>query len=276
MQMVHISPSFEHFLDGASMTNGSNRIESRSTESGKEELPEYHGDHDRQFWSVETREALLEFVEDRTHAALEESDDDVERVFRDRAIVTVLALTGAWGAELFSDPRDEHQNGLRWKDVNLTQGVTTVFGKNRKRQQIPLTNRVVDALEQYKLVLNPADGDWPLFHTGHHASLTDAAKEGLESKGLNSEEINTILEESLSTEVLHKYEIAPPAVSKNRGRSVMKRLCEAADIDIDGEYLKPHDGRRGLGNDLYAQDAELAQELLRHESIETTHESYRG
>ena len=32
---------------------------------------------------------------------------------------------------------------------------------------------------------------------------------------------------------------------------------------------------RGLGSDLYAQDAELAQELLRHESIETTHESYR-
>jgi integrase len=254
------------------------RIESNPAQPNrvKEELPEYHGDHDRQFWSVKTREALLEFVEDRTHAALEESgDDNVERVFRDRAVVTVLALTGARGAELFSDPRDEHRNGLRWKDVNLTQGVTTVFGKNRKRQQIPLTSRVVGALEQYKSVLNPASGDWPLFPTGHHASLTDAAKEGLESKGWNSEEIKTVLEESLSIEILHEYEIAPPALSKNGGRSVMKRLCEAADIDIDGEYLKPHGGRRGLGSDLYAQDAELAQELLRHESIETTHESYR-
>jgi integrase len=55
----------------------------------------------------------------------------------------------------------------------------------------------------------------------------------------------------------------------------MKRLCERADLDIDGEYLKPHGGRRGIGSQLYAQDAELAQELLRHESIETTHESYR-
>lgn len=55
----------------------------------------------------------------------------------------------------------------------------------------------------------------------------------------------------------------------------MKRLCENADVEIDGEYLKPHDVRRGLGGDLYAQDAELAQELLRHESIETTHQSDR-
>jgi integrase len=55
----------------------------------------------------------------------------------------------------------------------------------------------------------------------------------------------------------------------------MKRLYGAAELDIDGEYHKPHGGRRGLRSDLYAQDAELAQELLRHESIETTHESYR-
>jgi integrase len=55
----------------------------------------------------------------------------------------------------------------------------------------------------------------------------------------------------------------------------MKRLCTDADITIDSEYLKPHGGRRGLGSQLYAEDAELAQELLRHESIETTHESCR-
>ena len=76
-------------------------------------------------------------------------------------------------------------------------------------------------------------------------------------------------------EALRKNGITPPALSKNGARSLMKRLCGAAELDINGEYLKPHGGRRGLGSDLYAQDAELAQELLRHESIETTHESYR-
>lgn len=83
-----------------------------------------------------------------------------------------------------------------------------------------------------------------------------------------------MLEVATSMEVLREHEVAPPALSKNGARSLMKRLCDAADIDIDGEYLKPHGGRRGLGSDLYAQDAELAQELLRHESIETTRESY--
>src|SRR6056297_3326363 len=80
---------------------------------------------------------------------------------------------------------------------------------------------------------------------------------------------------STSMEVLREHGIAPPALSKNGARSLMKQLCDAADVDIDGEYLKPHGGRRGLGSDLYAQDAELAQELLRHESIATTHQSYR-
>ncbi|WP_370515727.1 tyrosine-type recombinase/integrase [Halapricum sp. CBA1109] len=67
----------------------------------------------------------------------------------------------------------------------------------------------------------------------------------------------------------------PQPSQKTAPRSLMQRLCECADLDIDGEYLKPHGGRRGIGSQLYAQDAELAQELLRHESIETTHEAYR-
>jgi integrase len=240
----------------------------------KEALPEHHGDHDRQFWSTEAREALLEFVGERARDALEESADDRERAFRDRAVVTVLALTGARGAELFADPRDDHRNGLRWEDVNLEQGTAVVFGKTRERQPIPLTDRVVDALRRHRSVLNPGE-DWPVFPTRHHASLAEAAEEGLDAQGWDAEEIGTALDESTSMAVLREHGIAPPALSKNGARSLMRRLCDAADLDIDGEYLKPHGGRRGLGSDLYAQDAELAQELLRHESIETTHESYR-
>jgi len=54
----------------------------------------------------------------------------------------------------------------------------------------------------------------------------------------------------------------------------MERLCEEADVDVDGEYLKPHGARRGLGDLLYRESAELAQAALRHSSIETTHKSY--
>jgi len=241
----------------------------------KEPLPEYHGDHDRQFWSAEAREALLKFVDERAHDALDESADDRERAFRDRALVTMLALTGARGAELFADPRDEHRTGLQWSDVDLKKGIATVFGKTRERQPIPLTGRVVESLERYQKVLDPATGDWPVFPTRHHASLAEAAEEGLKAQGWSADDIETALAASTSIEILQDHGISPPALSKNGARSLMKRLCDAADIDIEGEYLKPHGGRRGLGSDLYARDAELAQELLRHESIETTHQSYR-
>lgn len=43
----------------------------------------------------------------------------------------------------------------------------------------------------------------------------------------------------------------------------------------DGAHLKLHGARRGLGHDLYDTKAELAQEVLRHKSIETTHNAYR-
>ncbi|WP_236639715.1 tyrosine-type recombinase/integrase [Salinigranum halophilum] len=241
----------------------------------KDALPEHHGDHDRQFWSAETREALLEFVGERAHDALDESADARERAFRDRALVTMIALTGARGAELFADPRDEHRNGLRWDDIDLEQGIAVVFGKTREHQPIPLTDRVVESLEGYRTVLDPATEDWPVFPTRHHASLAKTTEEGLHSQGWNADDIEATLNALTSMEVLREHAIAPPALSKNGARSLMKRLCDAANLDIDGEYLKPHGGRRGLGSDLYAQDAELAQELLRHESIETTHESYR-
>jgi integrase len=241
----------------------------------KEGLPEHHGDHDRQFWSADARDALLGFVNERAHAALDGSTDERERTFRDRAIVTMLALTGARGAELFNDPRDDHRNGLRWADVDLDRGIARVFGKTREQQPIPLTDRVVESLERYRTIQEPATEDWPVFPTRHHPSLTRATENGFRERRLDDDAVEAAMNEATTMELLREYEIAPPALSKNGARMVMKRLCESADVEIDGEYLKPHGGRRGLGSDLYAQDAELAQETLRHESIETTHESYR-
>ena len=92
---------------------------------------------------------------ERAHAALDESADDRERAVRNRDLVTMLALTGARGAELFADPRDEHRNGLRWHDIDLDRGIAVVFGKTRECQPIPLTNRVVKSLGRYRIVLDP-------------------------------------------------------------------------------------------------------------------------
>lgn len=55
----------------------------------------------------------------------------------------------------------------------------------------------------------------------------------------------------------------------------MKRLCEEADIDVDGDYLKSHGVRRAPGHELRANGhAELARSTLRHASRGTTHRSY--
>ena len=73
--------------------------------------------------------------------------------------------------------------------------------------------------------------------------------------------------------MLREYEVAPPALSTNGARNLMKRLCEES--DVDGDYLKPHGARRRLGHELYANGhAELAQSALRHASIEMIHKSY--
>lgn len=69
--------------------------------------------------------------------------------------------------------------------------------------------------------------------------------------------------------------LVPPAVSTNAGRNVMERLSEAANLDVDGEYLKPHGGRRTLDDELYEKDPVTSQETLRHKSIETTHAAIR-
>lgn len=70
------------------------------------------------------------------------------------------------------------------------------------------------------------------------------------------------------------YDLVPPAISTTPGRGGTKRLSEAADVAVDGDPLKPHAGRRTLGDELYEQYSMTSQETLRHQSIETTHASY--
>ncbi|MFB6177194.1 MAG: tyrosine-type recombinase/integrase, partial [Halobaculum sp.] len=132
----------------------------------KEPLPEDRGDPDRQFWDESSRERLLAFVDRRAHDSLDgETEVDRTTAFRDRALVTMLALTGARGAELFAAPRDDDRQGLRWNDVDLDRGVAVVFGKTREEQPIPLLDRVTEVLDRYRRVLNPPTAAWPVFPT---------------------------------------------------------------------------------------------------------------
>lgn len=72
------------------------------------------------------------------------------------------------------------------------------------------------------------------------------------------------------------HEFVPSPLTTNGGRTMMRRICEEAVIDLDGEhdYLTPHGGRRGAGDGLYREDPVIAQTALRHRSIEATKDSY--
>ncbi|GKZ16292.1 tyrosine-type recombinase/integrase [Haladaptatus sp. T7] len=241
-----------------------------------DELPEDLGDADRQFWREKERRAIMRYVDERVdHALDEEADMSRERAFRDRAIVYLLGLSGVRGAEVFAEPSDDKRNGITWGDVQLDSGAVRVLGKSREYEYAQLPERAATALERYRTVLDPPTDEWPVFPSGHIPSKYRAVREQLTREGVSDDEIETILERSDIETVLREHEIIPPALSTNGARNLMKRLCDDADLDVDGDYLKPHGARRGLGHELYASGhAELAQSALRHASIETTHESY--
>ncbi len=251
-----------------------------NTNTAIDPLPEDDGKRKRQYWSTEDRKTLLEYVTKRVDMALEGTIRvDAETAFRDRAIVVMLDGTGARGAELFADSKDDKRNGLRWRDVDFDERLIEVYGKSREYEDAPFPESVHDVLERWRRVQEPPTDAWPVFPTGHYSSK----KRILEAE-IGVERVSSALDgrgnagKTAVLERLHReYEVPPPSISKEGVRRLMKRLTDEAGIDPDGEYdyLTLHGARRALGRDLYTSGlSEKAQEALRHNSIETTHEAY--
>jgi len=276
----------------------------RATES----LPTDGGDADRQYWWPEEREAMFaaldELVDDANdaaghdvvtedHASLDAVTDDATagddgsdaegkratwdqlKAHRDRALFYTLGLSGARGAEVLRDPDDDRRNGITWGDVDFDAGVVRVFGKTREHQSMQVMTPALDRLERFRRLLDPPTADWPVFVSLHRPSLYALIRDELGARGWSEERIEERLDATGPLALARERSVTPRAISLQGARSMMRRRCEAADVDVDGEYLKPHGGRRGLGHELYSEKAELAQEVLRHESVTTTHESYR-
>lgn len=241
-----------------------------------DELPEETGDVARQFWGQDERTRFLAFVDERARETLEgEGDATRETAFRDRALVYVLALSGVRSGEVFSDPADSKRNGVRWSDLDLDSGTLRVFGKSREYEYAQVPADAVEVLDRYRRVLDPPSGEWPLFPSKHAPSLYRTVREQLPDCGVPDADVESMLDDSDVSDIIREYELTPPALSKNGARSIVETLCEEAGIEIDGEPLKLHGARRGLGHELYREGyAELAQSALRHSSIEVTHDSY--
>ena len=225
------------------------------------------GDDRRQFWSAATRERIVRWMDWRTADAIDRGWLDADRATRDRALVAVLAYSGARGAELFRDPRNERRSGLRWRDVDLDDGVLRVYGKSQEWQQSPLLSPGVERLRAHRRRQDPPSDDWPVFPTAHLPSLYGTVRD---ADAVDAEPTKGTVDD-----LLREHGLVPPALSTTGARTLLKRLSAESGITEDGEPLLPHGARRGLGDELYETSAELAQEVLRHQSVETTHASYR-
>ena len=243
----------------------------------EQELPDTRPRSDRQqFWSRADRETLLTHLNERAHAAVDAEGLSAIKELRDRALASLLAYSGVRGAEVLRDPNDERRSGVRWRDLDLEAGTLVVLGKSQADEEAPLPPQACDPLERLQQALRPADSDWPVFPTLHRPTLSRIVRENLADTGYDDTEIQQLIEEHDWLVLYRNHDFAPPALTTNGGRTVMRRVCEEAEIVLDGEhdYLTPHGGRRGAGDVLYREDPVLAQTALRHRSIETTKDGY--
>jgi integrase len=236
----------------------------------KDQLPERPStvSGSQQFWSTEERRQLLNHVDRRASKAIDERGTGAVVELRDKTLAYVLAFTGVRGGEILKDSRDDRRVGLRWADVDIEDNQITILGKNQQREPAPLPEQTHRPLQQLKRVVDPASDEWPVFVSLHAPSMYGVLPDGFERPD-NDEQ--SLLDHCRTLGVV------PPALSTNGARSVLKRLCEDGEIEVDGDdkYLTLHGARRGVGEKLYRErGAAAAQRTLRHADPKTTSEMY--
>ena len=249
----------------------------------KEPLPENDGRRsgDQQAWSDEHRLLITRYVDERAHDAADEKGFGAIKEFRDRALVYVLCYSGVRGGEIFADPKDDRRNGLRWGDVSLEDQTMIVLAKKQDWSDRSLTKQAVTPMRRYKELLEPATDEWPVFPTFHLPSLYDTLRTGLRNEHDWTEaEIETFVGELTGQtevfEALREHELTPPSINTDGARRVMRRLCNEANLELEGEhdYLVPHGGRRGAGEVMVRQRGFTAAARLLDNSEEVVRTSY--
>lgn len=232
-----------------------------------EELPDRDvgvgGESAQQFWTPSTREHIVRWADWRFEDTADHGWMDPTVAMRDRALVATLAFSGARAAEILAEPSDDRRNGIRWRDIDFEASEVRVLGKSQDIESVVLLDGAIRRLRAHKRRQNPPSEAWPVFRTTHLPSLYGALPDDVEASPETVQDL------------LRKHDVTPPSLSTSGGRTVLRRLSEESGISEGGQHLLPHGARRGLGDELYDESAELAQEMLRHQSIETTHDSYR-
>jgi len=234
---------------------------------------------DQQFWSPTQRQALLQYVDERAHDAIDAKGHDAVAEVRDRALCYLLGYAGVRGAEVLSHADDDREgrNGATWGDLDAENATLTIYGKSQDWEQAPLTDKPLPALDRWRDVLDPATDAWPLFPTAHTPTLWNAVRDELESR--DHDDVDDRLDPyNDPMTALRAYDCVPPALTTAGGRRLLKRLSDAAGVDTSDDakdYLTLHGARRGAGEMYYREaGASAAQRALRHADPSTTSEMY--
>jgi integrase len=231
-------------------------------------LPEDDGRKpgDQQAWTSEQRHTLTRHVDERARDAVEayttlpEDTDSLGKqraryealkAARDRALVFVLAYTAVRVGELLRDPNDPRRRGVRWEDLSLEDGSMDVYRKKQQWDAASLPDPVTSPLRSYRQLMDPPTERWPVFPTFDQRTLAEIVREELAERGERPEAITEYREEYARDLLLAlDHDVRPPSITTDCARSLLQRLSEAAEIDIDHpkhDYLAPHGGRRGMG-----------------------------
>lgn len=241
------------------------------------------GSTDQQFWSPQQRQTLMQYVRQRAHEAIDEhgSDRAAYPAVRDRAFCAVIAYSAVRGSEVLDQPQDDQpgRNGAAWGDLHLEERRLDVLGKSQAAEDVPLTSKPVEPLRRWRQVLDPPSEDWPLFPTLHRPTLWGTLRESLAERGVEADAIEDELGEyDRPLLACGALEVRPPALTTGGGRNLLRRLTEAAGVDVSEDpkaYLTLHGGRRGAGEQ-YRREASLddAQKALRHSDPRVTEAMY--
>ena len=132
-----------------------------------------------------------------------------------------------------------------------TRGRMDVYRKKQQWDAASLPDPVTSPLRSYRKLMNPLTDRWPVFLTLDQRTLAELVQEGLTNRGERPETIDKRRNEYARDLLLALDEdIRPPSIMTDGSRSILQRLTDTAEIDIDHpkhDYLAPHGGRRGMG-----------------------------
>ena len=152
----------------------------------------------------------------------------------------------------------------------------TVFAKKQRLDDRGLPGPVIHPLHAYRRVLNAPSSNWPVFPSFHRPTLSQRITETLTNRGYTETEIEATRENQSLIEACVEVDVAPPSITTDAGRYVLKRLCKQAGIELDedDEYLMPHGARRGAGEVLVRTSGHAAAARALDNSEEVVREHY--